>query len=109
MAKDKMPAPCEGAGDDSGASQPQDRLDLTPSWARHEISNRPFAIDYATDLALDYGETVHNFDCEDRGLDWASAIQERCANPMLLMRFLPHDTIAPVRHEAERRLRAWAA
>ncbi len=109
MAEHMMPAPCEGAGDDSGASQPQDRPDLTPSWARPEISNRPFAIDYATDLALEYAETVHDIDCEDRGLLFPNAIFERCANPMLLMRFLPDDAIAPVRREAERRLRAWPA
>jgi len=109
MAEYIMPAPCKGAGDDSGASQPQDQPDLTPSWARPEISNRPLAIDYATDLALEYAETVHDIDSEDRGLDWASAIGERCANPMLLMRFLPFDAIPAVRREAERRLRAWPA
>ena len=109
MAEDVMPAPCEGAGDDAGATKPQHQLDLTPSWARHEISNRPFAIDYATDLALQYAETVHDFDCEDRGRLFPNAIFERCANPLLLMHFLPDDAIPPIRREAERRLRAWAA
>lgn len=109
MAEYVMPAPCKGAGDDSGASQPQDQGDLILLWAWPEISNRPFALECAVDLALEYAETVHNIDCEDRGLLFPNAIFERCNNPLLLMRFLPDDAIEPVRREAERRLRAWPA
>jgi len=102
----EMPAPCEGAGD-NGA-------DLTPapsSWPfpwEWEITNwNGLACDYAARRALDYAETVHDIDCEDRGWLFPNAIRERCANPLLLLRFLPHGVTEPVRREAERLLRAW--
>lgn len=107
MAKKMMPAPCEGAGDASRLRQPRQQMEYIPNWARPEISNRPFAIDYAAELALEFAETVHDMDSEDRGLDWASAIQERCDDPLILMKFLPFDATPAVRREAERKLRAW--
>lgn len=107
MAEYMMPAPGEGAGNDAGRTKPQDRIDLTPLWARPEISNCPCAIEYAAERALGYAETVHDMDCECRGLDWASAIQERCDHPPLLAALLPFDVSETVRREAERRLRAW--
>ena len=107
MAEYIMPAPGEGAGRDAGPTKPQDRIDLTPLWARPEISNCPCGVEYAAERALGYAETVHDMDCECRGLLFPNTIRERCADPLLLMRFLPFDAIAPVRRAAERRLRAW--
>lgn len=107
VAKYIMPAPREGAGRIAGPTKPQDRIDLTPLWARPEISNCQLLVEYATERALGYAETVHDFDCECRGLDWASAIGERCDDPLLLMDFLPFDVTHTVRRAAERRLRAW--
>lgn len=106
MANSNVPAPCEGAGN-AGPTKPLDRLDLTPLWASNEISNRPFALDYAAELALDYAETVHDMDCEDRGRLFPGPIFDRCDNPLLLMRFLPFDTTQAVRREAKRKLRSW--
>ncbi len=107
MAEYMMPAPGEGAGNDAGRTKPQDRIDLTPLWARPEISNCPCALEYAAERALGYAETVHDFDCEDRGRLFPGPIFDRCADPLLLMDFLPFDAIDPVRREAERMLRAW--
>lgn len=107
MAEYMMPAPRGGAGNDAGRTKPQDRIDLTPIWACREISNCPCAVEYAADRALDYAETVHDFDCEDRGRLFPGPIFDRCADPLLLIDFLPFDVIDPVRRAAERRLRAW--
>ncbi len=106
MAEHLWPAPCEGAGA-SGLTELLDVADNRPSWAREEISNRPFAISHAADLALEYAEIVHDMDCECRGRLFPGPIIDRCANPLLLMNFLPFDAIATVRREAERMLRAW--
>lgn len=102
----EMPAPCEGAGD-NGA-------DLTPapsswpfSWADEITNLSGLACDYGARQAIDYAETVHDIDCEDRGRLFPHAIRERCANPLLLMDFLPHGATEPVRRAAERLLRAW--
>jgi hypothetical protein len=107
VAEYVMPAPGESAGRDTGPTKPQHRMDLSPLWARPEISNCRCLVEYATERALGYAKTVHDFDCECRGLDWASAIGERCDNPLLLIRFLPFDATEAVRRAAERRLRAW--
>ena len=107
MAEYMMPAPSEGAGNDAGPTKPQNQPDLTPPWARAEISNWPGAVQSAAELALDYAEVVHDIDSEDRGHLFPAAIRERCSDPMLLVDFLPFDAIAPVRREAERMLRAW--
>lgn len=106
MANSNVPAPCAGAGT-AGPTKAQDQLGLTPVWASAEINNRPFAIDYAAECALDYAEMVHDADCECRGRLFPNAIRERCANPTLLLRFLPFDVTATVRREAERKLLAW--
>lgn len=106
MPECAMPAPCEGAG----CGEPTGLLDFPPnrpSWANTEISNRPFALDYAAELAVEYAEIVHDMDCEDRGMSWPTGIRQRCADPLLLMRFLPLDATQAVRREAERKLRAW--
>ncbi|MGC4252649.1 MAG: hypothetical protein QM605_14585 [Sphingobium sp.] len=99
----EMPAPYEEAGD-NGA-------DLTPAasfWPipwEWEISKwSGIALAYAARQALTYAEAVHDMDCEDRGLLFPNAIRERCADPLLLMRFLPHGITEPVRREAERML-----
>jgi hypothetical protein len=107
VAEYMMPAPGEGAGWIAGPTKPQDRIDLTPLWARPEISNCRWAVEYAAKRALDYAEVVHDMDCECRGLLFPNPIRERCANPLLLMDFLPFDVTHTVRRAAERRLRAW--
>jgi hypothetical protein len=106
MANGNVPAPCEGAGS-LGGTKPQDQTDHRPPWAWPEISDRPSAISYAAELALEYAEAVHDFDAEDRGRLFPNAIRERCADPLLLMRFLPFDVTQAVRREAERKLRTW--
>lgn len=106
MLHENMPAPCEGAGKGS--------VDLAaalstcpPPWA-DEITNwSGLACDYAARRALNYAELAHDCDCDDRGLPFPHEIRERCANPLLLLRFLPHGVTEPVRREAERLLRAW--
>lgn len=109
MAEYIMPAPGEGAGRDTGPTKPQDRIDLTPLWARPEINifSAPMALSYAAEEALAFAEIAHDIHCEDRGLLFPNPIRERCANPLLLMRFLPGDATDAVRREAERMLRAW--
>lgn len=103
MLHENMPAPCEGAGD-NGA-------DLTPapsswpfSWA-DEITNwNGLACDYGARRALACAEMIHDMDCEDRGQLFPNAIRERCADPLLLLRFLPNGVTEPVRRAAERLL-----
>lgn len=108
MDRCQMPAPGEGAGDDTGASQPQNRVTPPFTWAVPEIILCPWMVSYAAYRALDYAEAVHDFDCEDRGQLFPNNIWERCDDPLLLMRYLPDDAIDAVRHEAERMLRAWS-
>jgi hypothetical protein len=109
MCEYMMPAPGEGAGNDAGRTKPQDRIDLTPVWASPEINifRSPMSLSHAAEQALDFAETVHDMDCEDRGRLFPNAIRERCADPLLLLRFLPGDATLAVRREAERMLRAW--
>jgi len=103
MLNVSMPAPCEGAG--KGTVDVAAALSIwPPAWEREISKWDGLACDYAARLALDCAETIHDMDCEDRGLDWASALQERCDEPLLLLRFLPVGTVAPVRREAERLL-----
>lgn len=109
MAEYMMPAPGDGAGSDAGRTKPLNFAALTPVWARAEINiyANPMALSHAAEEALDFAEIVHDIDCEDRGRLFPYAIRDRCANPLLLMRFLPGDVTDAVRREAERMLRAW--
>ncbi|MFN4134956.1 MAG: hypothetical protein ACK4G2_04835 [Novosphingobium sp.] len=109
MCEYMMPAPGEGAGNDAGRTKPQDRIDLTPVWACPEINifHRPMALSHAAEEALDFAEVVHDMESESRGRLFPNAIRERCANPLLLLRYLPGDATPAVRREAERMLRAW--
>jgi len=109
MAECMLPAPGGSAGSDAGQTEPLNIAALTPVWAQPEISifRRPMALSHAAEQALDFAEIVHDMDCEDRGRLFPNAIRERCANPLLLMHYLPGDATPAVRREAERMLRAW--
>lgn len=109
MAECTLPAPGNGAGSNAGQTEPLDKFGFTAIWANPEISifRRPMALSHAAEQALDFAEIVHDMDCEGRGRLFPNAIRERCANPLLLMHYLPGDVTAAVRREAERMLRAW--
>ena len=103
VAEYETPAPDEGAGEE-GAYLTVATSSWPWPWEREISKLNGLACDYGARRALVCAELIHEMDCEDRGLDWASALQERCDDPFVLLRFLPIGTVASVRREAERLL-----
>lgn len=103
VAEYETPAPDEGAGEE-GAYLTVATSSWPWPWEREITNLDGLACDYGARRAIDYAETVHDMDCEDRGRLFPNAIRERCADPLLLLRYLPHGVTEPVRRAAERLL-----